>query len=101
MMKADHGQINQLHDINWGALNHASHTPQLMSCNYCVTDKLHIGYRTFMQCLWHNHRVYAIYLMTLVVCDLSGLYYSCSIATQFAKYTCNSDCSLWSMLYKH
>ena len=36
MMKGGHGQTNQLHDINWGALNHASHAPQLMSCNYCV-----------------------------------------------------------------
>ena len=30
------GQLptNQLHDINWDALNHAFHAPQLMSCNY-------------------------------------------------------------------
>ena len=27
---------NQLHDINWGALDHASRAPQLMSCNYYV-----------------------------------------------------------------
>ena len=36
----DRGQLptNQLHDINWGALDHASHAPQLVSCNYsnCV-----------------------------------------------------------------
>ena len=25
---------NQLHDINMGALDHASHAAQLMSCNY-------------------------------------------------------------------
>ena len=31
MMKGGHGQTNQLHDINWGALNrHASCSPQLM-----------------------------------------------------------------------
>ena len=24
------------HDLNWGALNHASHAPQLLSCNYYV-----------------------------------------------------------------
>ena len=32
------GQLptNQLLDINWGALDHASHAPQLMSCNYYV-----------------------------------------------------------------
>ena len=36
MMKGGDGQTNQLHDINWGALDHASCAPQLMSCNYCV-----------------------------------------------------------------
>ena len=36
MMKGGHGQTNQSHDINWGALDHASHAPQLMSCNYYV-----------------------------------------------------------------
>ena len=34
------GQLptNQLHDINWGVLDHASRALQLMSCNYylCV-----------------------------------------------------------------
>ena len=32
------GQLptNQLHDINRGALDHASRAPQLMSCNYTV-----------------------------------------------------------------
>ena len=32
------GQLptNQLHDINWGALDHASHAPQLISCDYYV-----------------------------------------------------------------
>ena len=36
-MKGGHGQANQLHDINWCALDHASCAPQLMSCNYmCV-----------------------------------------------------------------
>ena len=34
MMKGGHGQTNQLHDIDWGALDHASHAPQLISCNY-------------------------------------------------------------------
>ena len=36
MMKGGHGQTNQLHDINRGALDHASRALQLMSCNYCV-----------------------------------------------------------------
>ena len=36
MMKGDHGQTNQLRDINWGPLDHASHVPQLMLCIYCV-----------------------------------------------------------------
>ena len=34
MMKGGHGQKNQLHDINWGALDHASH-----SCIPVVTAK--------------------------------------------------------------
>ena len=33
MMKGGHGQTNQLHDINWGALDHASHATQ---CSYCI-----------------------------------------------------------------
>ena len=36
MIKGGHGQTNQLHDINWGALDHASGAPQIMSCNYNV-----------------------------------------------------------------
>ena len=35
MMKGSHRQTNQLHDINWGALDHVSCAPQLISCNYC------------------------------------------------------------------
>ena len=34
MMRGGHGQTNQLHVINWGALDHASCGPQLMSYNY-------------------------------------------------------------------
>ena len=37
MMKGGRGQANQLHDINWGALDHASHALQLMSCNYYLS----------------------------------------------------------------
>ena len=38
------GQLptNQLHDINWGALDHASRAPQLMSCNYYVYVSLFV-----------------------------------------------------------
>ncbi len=35
MMKGGHGQTNQLHNINWGALNHASRAPQLVT-TMCV-----------------------------------------------------------------
>ena len=28
--------MEKQHDINWGALNRASHAPQLMSCNHYV-----------------------------------------------------------------
>ena len=36
------GQLptNQLHDINWGALDHASRASQLMSCNYYVCARV-------------------------------------------------------------
>ena len=36
MIEGSHGQTNQLYDINWGALDHASRAPQLISCNYYV-----------------------------------------------------------------
>ena len=36
MMKGDHGQTNQLHDINWGALDHASIANQLFNYYLCV-----------------------------------------------------------------
>ena len=34
------GQLptNQLRDINWGALDHASRVPQLMSCTYLLLN---------------------------------------------------------------
>ena len=36
MMKGQgHGQTNQLHDINWGALDNSSHAPQLMCACVC------------------------------------------------------------------
>ena len=33
-MRGGHGPIRQLQDLNWGAFDHASHVPQLRSCNY-------------------------------------------------------------------
>ena len=33
-MRGGHGPIRQLQDLNWGAFDHASHAPQLRSCNY-------------------------------------------------------------------
>ena len=46
------GQLptNQLHDINWGTLDHASCAPQLISCNYtmcvhvCVLNQIMLSY---------------------------------------------------------
>ena len=35
-MNAGQLPTNQLHDFNWGALNHASRAPQLTSFNYYV-----------------------------------------------------------------
>ena len=36
MMRGGHGPIRQLQDLNWGAFDHASHAPQIRSCNYNV-----------------------------------------------------------------
>ena len=38
------GQLptNQLHYVNWSALNHASHVPQLMSCKYTICVCVHV-----------------------------------------------------------
>ena len=36
MKEGGHGQTNQIHNINWDALNLASSASQLMSCNYYV-----------------------------------------------------------------
>ena len=37
MMRGGHGPIRQLQDLNWGAFDHASHAPQLRSCNYNIS----------------------------------------------------------------
>ena len=47
-MNRDQQPTNQLHNINWGALDHASCAPQLISCNYylcirvCVCVCIHM-----------------------------------------------------------
>ena len=47
MMKGDHGPTK---DLNWGAFDHASHAPQLRSCNYyvcvCVCVCVHVCVHT-------------------------------------------------------
>ena len=54
-MNGNHGQTNQLHDISWGALDHAScmctHLLQLISCN-----------SYYSVCLSHCLYVYTIHL---------------------------------------
>ena len=80
MMKGGHGQTNQLHDIdwgaqgayNWGALNHASRAPQLMSCNYyvcvymcvcvCICAYLHV--HVCSCCKWKKLRINKINTMS-------------------------------------
>ena len=34
MMKGDHGPTKLLHTLTWGAFDHASHAPQVRTCNY-------------------------------------------------------------------
>ena len=48
MMKGGHRQTNQLCDINWGALDHVSRAPQLMSCNYCACVCVCVGVNVAM-----------------------------------------------------
>ena len=42
MMKGGHGQTNQLHDITWGILNHASraHATRPSHFSACKIEKL-------------------------------------------------------------
>ena len=44
-MNRGHLPTNQLHDINWGALDHVSHVPQLT--RLCVYDKLFIQFAEY------------------------------------------------------
>ena len=53
-MEVNYQQIMQLHDINWGAIDHASRALQLMSCNYYL-------------CVCVYMYVYAVYVL-LYVC---------------------------------
>ena len=56
------GQLptKQLHDINWGSLDHASRAPQLMSCTFvitvcvcvCVCVCVHMYVRACMYICW-------------------------------------------------
>ena len=43
MRGGGHGPIRQLQDLNWGAFDHASHAPQLRSCNYNVHAVFPLG----------------------------------------------------------
>ena len=51
------GQLptNQLHNINWGALDHASHAPQLMSCNYYLYAHTHTHTHTHTRIMYRQY----------------------------------------------
>ena len=49
MMKGGHRQTNELHDINWGTLNHASCAPQLTSVTTIYESWLQVTY-TCLEC---------------------------------------------------
>ena len=54
MMKGGHGQTNQLHDINWGALNHihvcTSLTSLIIKTRYLsVTQFFVLSLRTYLK----------------------------------------------------
>ena len=42
MKKGVMGQQNSYMAVNWGAFDHASHVPQLRSCNYYVPTNPHM-----------------------------------------------------------
>ena len=44
------GQLptNQLHDINWGALDHTSRAPRFMPCNYYLCVRMHVCGHIYM-----------------------------------------------------
>ena len=49
MIKGGHGQTNQLHDINWGALDHASCAPQhVTTVCVCVCVNVYIYMYMYM-----------------------------------------------------
>ena len=64
MIKGGHGQTNQLHDINWGALDHASRASQLMSCNYYVHTHMSIKYIYYVYIYMHTCTYYVAHLST-------------------------------------
>ena len=41
-MKGGHGPTKQLQNLNWDAFDHASHAPQLKSCNYYMYVCMHV-----------------------------------------------------------
>ena len=51
MMRVGHGPIRQLQDLNWGAFDHASHAPQLRSCNYNVHCSMSVLSVIFKACM--------------------------------------------------
>ena len=57
MMKGGRGQTNQLNDINWGVLDHASYAPQLMSCTWCnyynMSTCIHVFNSVVLYCYTH------------------------------------------------
>ena len=81
-MKGGHGQTNRLHDINWGALDYASHVqyiPQLVSftgnyynisrapCELVVYCTLSVCLCTICPCYFHVH-----VLLHACTCTCSG-----------------------------
>ena len=69
------GQLptNQLHDINWGALDHAPHAPQLLSCSVCMCVcvcvcnmyPVHVLPVDSLLSDWHHIQVVIIFLLSL------------------------------------
>ena len=59
MMRVGHGPIRQLQDLNWGAFDHASHAPQLRSCNYNIhVQQNSVLYHVTTVCVSSNQSFY-------------------------------------------
>ena len=64
MMKGDHGPTKMLHALTWDAFDHASHAPQVRTCNYYVCVSIYM-----CECVC----VYKLYSMCLLCVEVANI----------------------------